>query len=564
MPLNIKEFVIPAGKEVDDNPIFSNILLARGIKDKKEVNLSLKNLIHFKFLDNIESAANLIIQNINKKILIVGDYDADGACSVALAVDALLKLGATNVQYLIPDRLTSGYGLNPNLIDKILAKKPALIITVDNGISARETVDKLNEENIKTIITDHHLPPAILPKSNFIINPKTNLQKSPLDNLAGVGVIFYLLLATRNLLLQKKMFTEKPNFNSLLALVAIGTVADMVPLDYNNRILVQNGLKTIRYKQCSAGVLQLCKIAGINFTKILSSDIGYKLAPYINAAGRIGKMKLAVDVLLAKDNSQDLCLQLATLNTQRKQQSAKMQTQAEHQLISLKKIFATKDNLFGICLYNKKWHEGIIGIIAGQICQSAYLPTIIFTDSSDDKILRGSARSIKDIHLRDLLEGLYHRHPDNIIQFGGHKMAAGLSLKKDFLSKFSIIFNKECAKILNNKKPQKIINTDGKLPYVHHNIGFVEKLLNFMPWGSDFPPPLFYDDFIILKTTNIKNKISKFFLQEQEGKGRMNAVYFNGIIDAKAGDKIKIVYELGINYFYDKPAIQLLITNYQL
>ncbi|RLA08209.1 MAG: single-stranded-DNA-specific exonuclease RecJ [Gammaproteobacteria bacterium] len=567
--LDIKTYDIPTDSDpVHDNPIISNILLSRGIVDRKQADLGLASLSHYDTLPDIKKAVKIISLAIehNKNILIIGDYDADGATSTSVAVMGLQRLGAKNVRWLIPARLTMGYGLNNNLLEQIYQKKPNLIITVDNGISATETCQTLSEEGIEVIITDHHLPPETLPNATAIVNPKLAENEFALSNLSGVGVMFYVLIALRAYLSEQKILTQKINLADLLSLVAIGTLADLVPMDKNNRILVHNGLLKIKNQQCPMGVLQICQIANINPADINSVDIGFKIAPNINAAGRIHQMDVAVECLISSnyETCNKKAHELKKLNNQRKITSSKMKDEAESQLIGIKKILNSHHDLFGICLYDESWHEGIIGIIAGKICEQMNLPVIIFTNSYDDNILRGSARSTHKINLKNMLDNFYQIHKDKILKYGGHAMAAGLSIKKDFLTEFSLLFNQECGKLLKNKSLKKEILTDGQLNPVNRNPIFVRNLQEVMPWGMGLAEPVFYDDFIVLSYKILQNKFTKMFIKDKNGSSTWNVIYFGGVIDTKKGDEITIVYKLSINNFYNKPDVQLIVQNYTL
>ena len=539
----------------DISSFLKPIYAARNIKED-DLNLSLKNLLKPDFAD-LEKALKILTQAIltNKNILIIGDFDADGATSCALAVKALRSFSHSYVDFLVPNRFIHGYGLSPEIVEVAKAEKnPDIIITVDNGISSFAGVELAKKYNIQVIITDHHLPNDKLPNADAIINPNLKDCNFPSKNLAGVGVSFYLFSALKTHLQQQGYFKKNniavPDMRSLLDLVALGTVADVVPLDKNNRILVNEGLKIIRSEKCSIGILALIKVAKKVKEFIKSSDLGFAIAPRINASGRMDDISRGINCLLSIDFNSALIYanELDEFNKNRKNVQEQMSDKAEEILKSQK----IEDKNFAISLYDKSWHEGVVGIVAGKIKESYNRPSVVFAGTKDN--LKGSARSIPSVHIKDLLDLIDRKNPDLILKFGGHAMAAGLSISLDNFEKFSYEFNQATKKYLNNQLPTMEILTDGELIVGDINIKNA-KILEQHIWGNNFEEPLFYNNFIIKEQRVVGEKHLKLRLE-------IDNLVFNAMAFFTAKittNKVKIFYKLSVNNYMNNEFLQLII-----
>lgn len=543
----------------------------RGVKELAEVNHELNTLCNFDTLMGIDVAVQLIYRHLQQqsKIIIIGDFDADGATSSALAVSALNAFGATQVKYLVPNRFEYGYGLTPEIVAVAKQWQPNLLITVDNGISSIEGVAAAKAANIDVLITDHHLPAAALPSADAIVNPNQKGDTFPSKNLAGVGVIFYVMSAVRRLLLQKNWFVEKniaePNMTQFLDLVALGTVADVVPLDQNNRILVQQGLRRIRANHCRPGIKALLEIAKRQQHKISSMDLAFAIGPRLNAAGRLDDMSIGIECLLAKDY--DVALTLATqldeLNQERREIESEMQQQA---LIALKKLDLKKNLPIGLCIYDETWHQGVIGILASRIKEQYHRPVIAFAKASEtsvDEVIKGSARSIKGLHIRDVLDAIASQHPNLISKFGGHAMAAGLSLPLANYAKFCEAFDAEVKKHLTEADLRNDVLSDGELSLSDFNLATAELIQAAGPWGQNFPEPLFDGEFQIISQRLVGSKHLKMVLGLSD-QLQIDAIAFNINVEEWPNhrcEKIRAAYRLDINEYMGRQSLQLLIEH---
>jgi single-stranded-DNA-specific exonuclease len=548
----------------DDVPYFLKRIYAARNVTENDLDLSLQNLLKPTF-KNLEVALNRLEIAIREQqnILIVGDFDCDGATASVVGIKSLRMMGAVNVDFLVPNRFEHGYGLSPEIVKiAIDEKQPDLIITVDNGISSFTGVELANENNIDVIITDHHLAPKKLPNALAIINPNLKDCSFESKNLAGVGVCFYLMSALKTHLKQKQYFETnqitEPNLSTVLDLVALGTIADVVKLDKNNRILIQAGLQRIRAKKCSAGIIALFEIAKKPINTAVASDIAFGIAPRLNAAGRMSDISYGIRCLLCDDLNlaRKYAQELETLNQERRDEQQRMQEQADD-IIHQK--FADFDfNDFSICLFDKSWHEGIVGIVAGKLKEKYQVPSVVFASSNDD-FLKGSIRSIPDVHIKDLLDLLNRDNPNIIEKFGGHAMAAGLVIKTENFEKFSLAFETGIKNWLANKKPQLTLLTDGELESAEICFENAQKLKNAGPWGQGFEEPIYQGTFKIVEQNIIGEKHLRLYLKTLDDGQVLNAIAFNQTPFIE--DKITIAYQLNINDFRGNQSLQLMIKN---
>ncbi|MEM7467894.1 MAG: single-stranded-DNA-specific exonuclease RecJ [Pseudomonadota bacterium] len=549
-------------------PILKRVFAARGICSDAELDLSLKTLIPSDQLSGINEATQLLAEAIatDKRILIVADFDADGATSCAVAVRGLRNMGAVTVDYIVPNRFAYGYGLTPEIVNIALREQPDLIITVDNGISSMAGVKAARDAGVDVLITDHHLPGQDIPNANAIVNPNLHDDSFGSKNLAGVGVIFYVLLALRMELRTRHWFGDnkikEPNLAELLDLVALGTVADVVPLDRNNRILVEQGLRRIRAGKTIAGIAALIEVAGANQRRLSSSDLAFALGPRLNSAGRLADMGLGIECLLSDSESKarQLAERLQQLNLERREIEREMKGQATSFLSSL--TIDSGELPAGLCFFDASWHQGVVGIVASRIKDQCHRPVIAFAPDESGQ-LKGSGRSIPGLHLRDLLDLLATRHPNLLSKFGGHAMAAGLSIEAQDFAEFSAIFADLAAQSVNETMLQKTLETDGALDDQYLDISLAEKLRTAAPWGQAFPAPLFDDDFDIVSRRVVGEYHLKLKLRRAQGQRVVDGIAFNAGQQAWASDanRIRAVYRLDVNEYRDARSVQLLIEH---
>ncbi len=546
----------------NEHPVLAKIYANRGIQFDEAMQRELKHLLQYQSLQQIIPACELLAQHLHQRIVIVGDYDADGATSTAVAVKALTLMGATSVNYFIPNRFNMGYGLSVDVVKATLDYKPDLIITVDNGISSLEGVAFAKQQGINVLVTDHHLPGDELPNADAIVNPNVGTCEFPSKNLAGVGVIFYVMIALRAYLRQKNAFAdEPPNLAVLLDIVALGTVADVVPLDSNNRILVHQGLMRIRHGQCCPGIQALIQSAGRELHQITSMDLGFIVGPRLNAAGRLDDMSRGVQCLLADslESALPLANELNELNQQRRSIEQDMQLEASSLL--KKVIDEQKGNIpVGICLFEPHWHEGVIGLLAGRIKEHYHRPTIIFA-KSDDGLLKGSGRSIPNLHLRDVLARIDALNPGLIKKFGGHAMAAGLTIDADQLELFKTQWLMCLKEVVTKDMLDPILYIDGELSPEYWTYDFAHQLQYAGPWGQQFPEPIFANEFFIADLRWLKEKHAKMILACPETGATVDAIAFNVDRSAwpKDGQTTKMAYRLAVNEFQGRRNVQLMI-----
>ena len=548
-------------------PILQRIYANRGVSHEEEINHSLAKALPPGKLLNVEAGVELIYRNMsaNKHILIVGDFDADGATSTALFIRALQSFGYDNVSYLVPNRFEFGYGLTPEIVEVAAQYDPTLIITVDNGISSIEGVTAAKAKGYDVLITDHHLPGEILPQADVIINPNQPHDEFPSKHLAGVGVVFYVLLALRTFLRDVGWFDDEhikePNLAQFLDLVAVGTVADVAKLDYNNRILVDQGLRRIRANKCCAGIRALLTIAGRNLFRVSSTDLGFVIGPRLNAAGRLEDMSLGIECLLTNDESAatQIAKQLNDLNEERKQIEQDMQKQAIKVLKSYN-LDGITEHQYGIALYDSNWHQGVIGIVAARLKEKFHRPTIVFAQVSQTE-LKGSARSIPDLHIRDALDLIATRHPTLINTFGGHAMAAGLTIPQNQFENFAVAFNQIIEELVTPEQLEAILLSDGELNENDMSLEIAEILFRAGPWGQGFPEPVFDGIFNVNNHRIVGDRHLKLNLTPRGGKQRIDAIAFN--IDKhhwkQDATQIHIAYQLVINEFRGVRSPQLIV-----
>ncbi|KTF15661.1 single-stranded-DNA-specific exonuclease RecJ [Pseudoalteromonas sp. H105] len=569
------EKLIQARNYVDDShlpshlhPVIKQIYATRQVTDANELNNSAATLHDFRLFKDIDKASELLIESLQKqsKILIVGDFDADGATSTATLMQGLTMFGFAHLDYLIPDRFSLGYGLSPALAEQIVTIAPDLVITVDNGISCIAGIDIVKAAGIKVLVTDHHLQGEQLPNADAIVNPNRHDCEFPSKSIAGVGVAFYLLIALRSAMRDLGHFEQSspPNLAELLDIVALGTVADVVALDANNRTLVYQGLARIRSGNTRPGITALIEVANRNSARLSASDFGFSLAPRLNAAGRLDDMSLGIACLLSADINQArrIASELDSLNHERREIEQGMQTEAQAVLDRL--AFAGDTVPDAICLYQEDWHQGVIGILAGRLKEKYHRPTVIFA-GGDNGDIKGSCRSIEGLHMRDLLERLNTLHPHLISKFGGHAMAAGLSINEQHFSEFKQAFEHAVSAQLSEEHKQCIILTDGELPSECFNMEFAQLVKQAGPWGQQFPEPVFEHVFEVVQQRIVGEKHLKLVLKHQSGR-LVDAIAFG--VDVKAWPDtevrfVNVAYQLDINEFRGKFSLQLIVRELQ-
>jgi len=555
----------------DLHEVLKRVYAHRGISAPSQIDYSLEHMLPLQNLTGLDKAIPVLVEAVenNKAILIVGDFDADGATSTAVCMRAFKMMGAENISYLVPNRFDFGYGLTPELVEVAKDFKPDVIVTVDNGISSIEGVAVSKAAGIQVVVTDHHLAGAQLPDADAIVNPNQPGCAFPSKNLAGVGVIFYVMLALRQGLREVDWFNEQrpqPNMAKLLDLVALGTVADVVPLDENNRILVSQGLKRIRAKQCCVGIQAIFNVAGKNISNVVSTDLGFAIGPRLNAAGRLEDMSLGIECLLTDDMSRamQIAQTLDELNQNRREIEQDMQQQAMISLQPLMEDLTQEQIPKGLCLYDAEWHQGVIGILASRIKEKFNRPVIAFAKSGDDEV-KGSARSIKGLHIRDALEAVSTKHPGLIKKFGGHAMAAGLTLSESGFEEFKRAFNEEASLQLSDEALQGVIDSDGELESSEINLQLAESIREAGPWGQNFPEPTFDGEFEVANWRVVGEKHLKMQLVSAESDDLIDAIAFNteaSLLEESDGF-IRAAYRLDVNEFRNKKSAQLIVEYFE-
>jgi len=543
--------------EMGIEPLLARIYAARGIHSAAQLQSGLQHLFPFTQLKNVQQMAGILADTIaaQRKILIVADYDADGATACAVGMRGLRMFGA-KVDFIVPNRFEYGYGLTPEIVRLATQHAPDILITVDNGISSVEGVAEANRLGMQVLITDHHLPGDALPDALCIVNPNQPGCSFPSKNLAGVGVIFYVLLALRAELRARGAYTDQaePNLGNLLDLVALGTVADVVKLDENNRILVHQGLLRIRAARTCCGIRALLQVAGKHPANISTFELGFIVGPRLNAAGRMEDMSLGITCLITDDASEaaEIAARLNTLNDARKNIETEMQQTA---LASLEHI--TPADAFSLTLFDESWHQGVIGILASRLKDRYHRPVIVFARSPDGE-LKGSGRSIHALHLRDALDLVSKRHPHLLQKFGGHAMAAGLSLREEHFDEFKAAFEAVTQSLLSPTDLTQIIETDGQLAPPEFSLSTARKL-DQQVWGQGFPQPLFEGDFTVRSQRIIGEKHLK--LQLASSDATYSAICF--FRAEPMPSSIQAVFNLAVNEYNGNASLQLIVRHWQ-
>lgn len=550
------------------HPVIKQIYASRQVNHADELDNSAATLHDFKLFKDIDKATALLQEALNtqSKVLIVGDFDADGATSTATLMQGLAMFGFAHLDYLVPDRFSLGYGLSPALAEQIVTMAPDLVITVDNGISCIAGIAIVKAAGIKVLVTDHHLQGEQLPNADAIVNPNRHDCDFPSKSIAGVGVAFYLLIALRSALRDAGYFNTQPmpNLAELLDIVALGTVADVVALDANNRTLVHQGLARIRSGKTRPGITALIEVANRNAARLSASDFGFSLAPRLNAAGRLDDMSLGIACLLATDINQArrIAGELDSLNHERREIEQGMQVEAQAVLDKL--AFSDEQTPDAICLYQGDWHQGVIGILAGRLKEKYHRPTVIFAGGDNGEI-KGSCRSIEGLHMRDLLERLNTLHPHLISKFGGHAMAAGLTISEQHFHEFKREFENAVSAQLSEEHKRCIILTDGELTDDCFSMEFANVLKQAGPWGQQFPEPVFEHTFELVQQRIVGEKHLKLVLKHRSGR-LVDAIAFG--VDVRAWPDtearfVKLAYQLDINEFRGKFSLQLIARELQ-
>ena len=554
------------------HPLLRRVYSQRNIKDVEELELGLENLIPPERFKSIEEAVQLLLTALQQqqRVLIVADFDADGATSCVVALKALRQFGFQHSDYIVPNRFDYGYGLTPEIVELAKTRKPDLIITVDNGISSIEGVAAAKEAGIKTLITDHHLPGATTPNADAIVNPNQHGCNFPSKSIAGVGVIFYVMLALRAKLREVNWFEEnniaEPRLADLLDLIALGTVADVVALDRNNRILVSEGLRRIRAGRTVPGIKSLLEIAKRSSASLTASDLGFSVGPRLNAAGRLDDMSTGIECLLSEHEgtAYKLALQLDGMNKDRKQIEGDMREQA----FKFLQEFSLEESELpaALCIYDGRWHQGVVGILASRVKEKFNRPVIAFADVNDSgEEIKGSARSIKGFHIRDALDAVASSNPGMISKFGGHAMAAGLSLEKGKLQEFTEAFQKQAALLLSEDLLRAQILSDGEIAQSEFSLETAAELIKAGPWGQEFPEPVFDGKFKVIQQRRVgENHLKLVLAPELAPQNTIDAIAFN--IDKQDWPDpdmtdIEIAYRLDINEFRGSQTLQLMVEH---
>lgn len=543
------------------------IFLARGVCSSQELDYRLPLLLRPDSLFDLSNAACILADAIEagQKILIVGDFDADGATSTSLGILALEAMGAIAPEYLVPNRFEFGYGLTPEIVEVAQQSAPDVLVTVDNGIASIEGVLAAKKYGMKVVVTDHHLPGDTLPAADAIVNPNHPDCGFPSKNLAGVGVIFYVMSAVRAELKQRHWFTDQhipePKMADYLDIVALGTVADVVPLDANNRILVQQGIKRIQAGLARPGILALLEVGRRDHTQLKASDLGFVVGPRLNAAGRLDDMSIGIECLLAvhPHQAREYAQQLDQFNRERKAIESDMKEQAELALASLLDDDADMPN--GMCFYDADWHQGVIGILASRMKEKCHRPVIAFARTGEDE-LKGSARSIPGVHIRDALDLLAKRYPQLLSKFGGHAMAAGMSIKESHYDAFRLAFDAIITEWVTPEQLEATLLTDGPLASEDFSLSFAEQVRLSGPWGQMFPEPCFDGVFDVLQQRIVGEKHLKLMVREPNSGLMLDAISFFVDLDKwpdQTANQVRLVYKLDVNEFRGQRNLQLLV-----
>jgi single-stranded-DNA-specific exonuclease len=547
------------------HPVLRRAYSARGVRDARDLSLTLDRMIPVSTLDGIDAAVQLILAHRDRRIVVIGDFDADGATSTALIVRCLRAWGFPSVEFLVPNRFEFGYGLTPEIVGLAAGGAPSLIVTVDNGISSNAGVAAARARGIDVLITDHHLPGALLPDANVIVNPNVPGSRFASRALAGVGVAFYVMAAVRREI-DARGIVAMPPVTDFLDLVALGTVADLVPLDSNNRVLVAQGIRRIRAGKSVPGIRALLAIGNRNLAALTAADLGFTIGPRLNAAGRLDDMSIGIRCLLTDSEPEALALatRLDALNSERREIEARMQGEALAAVKGLREMAGQEPVRHGICLFDPDWHQGVVGLVASRIKDRIHRPVIAFARAGDGS-LRGSARSVAGIHIRDVLDGIAARHPELISRFGGHAMAAGLTLEERHLDAFARAFDEEVVRWKDPTIDASRVQTDGELTSLEIALETAQALRDGGPWGQAFPEPCFDGRFAIKNARLIGEKHLKMWVTTGDASRSFDAIAFN----FKTADEsprlpdgdVRLVYRLDINEYKGERRLQLLVDH---
>ena len=571
MTINIQRRIPVAHQLPSDlHPVLARIYAARSVTAPEHLEHALDRLLPYHGLMGITQAAALLADAViaRRRMLILGDFDADGATSCALAVRALRLLGVAQVDYLVPNRFEYGYGLTPEIVAVAAQRQPELLITVDNGISSVEGVRAAKAAGMCVVVTDHHLPGEHLPDADAIVNPNQRGDTFASKNLAGVGVIFYVMLALRAELRQRGWFTHsnlaEPNLARLLDLVTLGTVADVVPLDFNNRILVQQGLARLRNAQCCAGIRALLQVSKRHCERVVAADLAFAVAPRLNAAGRLEDMSLGIECLLTdnEDHALALAQRLDELNHDRREIETQMKEQALAALTALQLHADSPELPVGLCLFDPHWHQGVIGLLAARVKEKFHRPVIAFALSTNGEI-KGSARSVSGLHIRDALDAVAARHPGLVQKFGGHAMAAGLTLRRADYAAFSLAFDTEVRRHLQPSDLCGVIHSDGALHSDEITLDLAHLLRYAAPWGQLFPEPLFDGTFELVQHRVVGERHLKMVLRAPGEKRLIDAIAFNTSTAQwpDATRQVNVAYRIDVNEYQGKQSVQLVVEH---